>query len=276
MEKIPRKDKPAKNAKTLSILIARDGLSFCVSEKSLVVKSFSEQKFSSPQTPENLLKEIQSFFTYSFSEQTSAIGNVKVLYANPLYALVPRVYFDQDHLSDYLKFNTKLLPTDELTFDKLKESEANLVYIPYTNINNFLFEKFGEFNYKHAVSDFVDYCKTQMKTEGVSAYINVFSTHFDLCVFKEGRILLCNSYDYFSPEDFVYYALFAFEQLKLDTETLDLKLCGDLEKESRVFELLYTYIRNVSFMDAPHHLKIEDTKLKQANPYKHLFLLNTI
>lgn len=268
--------KKTKHAKTLSILVARDGLSFCVSTQRENVKTFFEEHFSSPQSPENLLKELQSFFTYSFEEKTSSVNAVEVFYANPLYALVPRPYFDENMLGDYLKFNAKLLPTDELTYDRLDAVNANLVYIPYTNINNYLFEKFGEFTFQHAMSRFVKQCKPQSKPKDVSVFINVFTTHFDLCIFKDTELLLCNSYDYFSPEDFVYYTLFAFEQLKLDTDTLDLKLCGELEKDSRIFELLYTYVRHVSWIEPRHDMKINVESLKQAAAHKHQFLLNTI
>lgn len=272
----PPKNKVLKSIKVLSILISRDGFYFCISQDGKEVTAFYQQKFSSPQTPEELLKEIRSALTHSFNEEiSSGFTDVKVIYAHRLYALVPRPYFLEEKLSDYLKFNTRLMSTDELTFDKLKAENANLVYVPFTNINNFLFDEFGAFTFKHAVGLFVDQCK-QEENEGVNVYINVFPTHFDLCVFDEKNLKICNSFDYFSPEDFVYYVLFVFEQLTLDPETVALFLCGEIDKDSKTFDLLFTYVRDVSFLEKDQGLTFKNTPLEEAELHYYQLLLNDI
>lgn len=264
--------------KTLSILIAQDGLYFYVSEPGNVITEFYEQEFTSLQSPENLLREIRSFFSTVVEENfITTIAELNVWFALPLFTLVPQAYFNKDKLSDYLKFNTKLLPTDELAYDPLKNITANLVYIPYTNINNYFVEKFGEFTYGHVLSSFIDQClsKSPSKKE-TKAYINVFPTHFDLCVVKNNQLLLCNSYNYFSPEDFLYYILFTFEQLRLDTEMIELILSGTIEKDAKIFELLFTYVRHVSFASRNDHKKIASSNLNNKSAHVHQLILNTI
>lgn len=270
------KNKISNSSKILSILVSRDGFYFGISRDAKRVTAFYQQNFSSPQSPEELLKEIRLALTHSFKEEISSeFTGVKVIYAHALYALVPRPYFLEDKLSDYLKFNTRLMSTDELTYDKLKTMNANLVYVPFTNINNFLFDKFGTFTFKHAVGLFVDQCK-QEKNEGVNVYLNVYPTHFDLCVFEEGDLKLSNSFDYFSPEDFVYYVLFVFEQLKLDPESVAVFLCGEIDKESKTFDLLFSYVRNVSFLKKDQGLSLKNTKLENAELHQYQLLLNSI
>jgi len=262
--------------KILSILVSRDGFYFCISQDNKKVTAFYQQKFSSPQRPEELLREIRSALTHSFKEEVSSVFiGVKVIYAHTLYALVPRPYFLEEKLSDYLKFNTRLMSTDEMTYDKLITMNANLVYVPFTNINNFLYDQFGQFTFKHAVGLFVDQCK-QKENEGINVYINVYPTHFDLCVFDDGDLKLCNSFDYFSPEDFVYYVLFVFEQLKLDPETVALFLCGEIDKDSKTFDLLFTYVRDVSFLEKNQGLILKNTPLEEAEQHHYQLLLNDI
>ncbi len=263
------------NPKTLSILIARDGLSFSLSADGAVTH-FHEKQFALPQPPENLLKEMASVLTYSFEETLPEVDEVKAFYAHPLTALVPRKVFDKEHLSDYLKYNVELLPTDELSYDQLQQMEANLVYVPYTNINNFLFEKFGEFTFHHLTSHFIDQCHKLSQTEQESVHINVFATHFDLCIFRNGQLLLSNSFEYYAPEDFAYYVLFAFEQLNVNREKLRLYLSGAMEKDAEIYELLYAYVRYVSFDERTPAVKLKTEALKQEEPHKHLFFLNTI
>jgi len=268
-------NKTLKQSQKLSILIAQGGLSFCITRDETVLK-FEEKLFSEPQNPESLLREIKLVFSQSLADTLNGIANVQVFFAHQLYALVPRDYFDTAHLSDYLKFNTHLLSTDELAYDRLIHTAANLVYIPYTNINNFLVEKFGELTYQHAATHFVDQCLENLNANGEIAYINVYRTHFDLCVFSDKELLLCNSYAYFSSEDLVYYALFAFKQLKLSPEKLTLFLGGLIAKDTRLYQLLYAYIKNIILFTDSSPFTIEDTTLKQSASHRYSFFLNSI
>src|SRR5690625_4598269 len=263
-----------KSFKILSILISRDGFYFCVNHENKRITDFNFKRFSSPKTPEELLKEIHLSFTDVFNEQKlKEITDVKVFYAHALYALVPRPYFLEDKLSDYLKFNVGLMSTDEITFDKLKTINANLVYVPFTNINNFIYDQVGEFTFKHATGIFIDQCK-QENQDGITVYANVFLSHFDLCVFEENELILCNSFDYFSAEDFVYYILFVFEQLKLNPDQLNLCLSGEIDEDSEIYELLYTYVRNISFFAGKHNLVFEQEKLRSAPAHQFQFIIN--
>lgn len=270
-------NKHLENKSILSILVARDGLYFCISTGGKKITHFYHQHFSTPQSPEALLQEIKATLTYSFDAAVlEKIDNLKVYYAHPYYALVPRPYFLEEKLSEYLKFNTALLATDELNYDRLAEMNANLVYVPYTNVNNYLLDKFGEFTYQHAVSVFIDQCINSSNKAKQEFFIQVYPTHFDCGVFKEGELQLCNSYDYFAPEDLVYYVLFIVEQLGLDPEEFELKITGDLLPDTETHKLLTTYIRHIQF--APNSLKLElqPETLKNAPPHLYQFLINTV
>lgn len=270
---------PHHSSKTLTLLVARDGLNFCVSTEEKVLH-FYEKTFADPQRPEDLYKEIKLYFSHTLNQNLlAAIAQVRVFYANALYTLVPQPYFNEDKLSDYLKYNVKLLPTDELAFDELPNLNANLVYVPYTNINNYLFDQFGEFTYQHAVYVFLKHtlkCKSDTTNSTTQVFVNVYNTHFDTCVFQNDKLLLCNSYNYFSAEDFVYYLLFVFEQLKLDTEKLELQLFGAITEDMKTYKLLYKYVRNISFATKEYTYKIEDAELKKAPIHQYQLLLNAM
>ncbi len=259
----------------LSILIAQDGLCFCVSTDNRI-SSFITKEFSSPQTPEVLLSEIKTILTVKLQLQ---LGNhdfkrIHVLYAHSLYSLVPKKYFSQEHLSAYLKYNTKLLPTDQLAFDELTALSANLVYVPYTNINNYLVEFFGEFDFKHALTALIeDHCEYGVKHEQ-EIRIQVYPTHFDCLVYHHKKLLLANSFDYFAPSDFLYYLLFTIEQLQLDRERVQVYLSGVIAKESELFELLYTYIRHINLYTPKIKPKVEHETLKQLPSHYHELILN--
>ena len=244
MEQTTNNNQPIKNK--LSILITQDGFSFCKGNKDThTVLDFKHKSFLSKQTPENLLKEIKTILEFSFLQEKETIEELEVFYSNTLYTLVPDAFFSEKNLTDYLKFNTKILATDYVTFDNVESISAKNVYIPYTNINNYLFEIFGEFSFKHISSTLIDLFKKEDLKNKV--LLNVYSTHFHTIVFKDGKLQLANSFNYQTKEDFIYYLLFVLEQLEFDPLNIPVFLSGNIEKEDQNFKILSTYIQHIEF-----------------------------
>lgn len=85
-------------------------------------------------------------------------------------------------------------------------------------------------------------------------YICIENRYMNMVIIQGGKLLLNNRYYYHSPQDFVYYVLFAIDELKLDVETCLVKLYGEISKDSGIFNLLYKYIRQVDFGRKPTNL----------------------
>jgi len=243
----------SKEYKQLSISISRDGLSFLVHNQNRVELHKTHQFFPF-KSPEGLLRSIEGLI--DGLADFDKLDRVLVVYSNQLYATVPEAFFDVEHLSDYLKFNIQMLSSDFAVFDELQHSEIKNVYIPYANINNFLFDKFGEFDYCHSTSVLIDYCITK-KRAGV--YLHIHSGSFDCCVIDgENQLQLINSFDYQTPEDFIYYVLFSYEQTNLDPEEMPVFLIGKISRESELFEISYKFIRHVEVLKADDELIFVD------------------
>jgi len=229
----------------LSILIAQDGFSFCTGNKEThTIIAFKHKSFLSKQTPEDLLKEIKTVLEFSF-RQEDKIDELEVFYSNTLYTLVPDAFFKEKNLTDYLKYNTKILATDYITFDHVEAVHAKNVYIPYTNINNYLFEKFGEFSFKHISSTLLELFRQEDTKDKV--LLNVYSSHFHVVVFKNGQLHLANSFEYQTKEDFIYYVLFVLEQLELDPLKAPVFICGEIDEQDAHYKMLTAYIQHIDF-----------------------------
>lgn len=236
--------------KRLSVQIALTGLSFLVTndDKTEVIQ-FTEKRFKSPRTPEELLVVIDQFFTDE-KDDSDHYNQIELIYANTEYTLVPTPLFDQTKASDYLKFNSKILLNDFIAWDELKHRDIHLVYVPYVNINNYIFEKFGSFKYYHAATVLLEVLSNESKfSDTPSAFIHVQDNSFDLVIQKMGKLLLCNSYHFVTPEDFIYYVLFCFEQLQINPDTVNTVFAGAISLEDSMYEIAYTYIRNISFFE---------------------------
>ncbi|MGB0892697.1 MAG: DUF3822 family protein, partial [Flavobacteriaceae bacterium] len=149
-------------------------------------------------------------------------------------------------LKSYLDFNIKTLASDFIAFDGLEQTKAKNVYIPYVNLNNFLFQHFGSFEYKHHSTVLIDKLLSNSNEED-KFYICVKNLQLDIIVISKGKLALYNTFDFTTKEDFIYYILFVIEQLKLNPDTLLLSLIGDITKESELYNITYQYIRNIEF-----------------------------
>ena len=230
---------------------------------------FSEHDFGSQYTPQELLAELTAEIENEPCLQQC--NNIRVLYANSTYSIVPQPLFDETKLSEYLKFNSKILPGDFLVYDELNAHDMNVVYVPLVNINNYFFETFGSFQYFHAITKLIDFVLTQEKhNTATKTFVHVFNNHIDVVAIDNGVLQLCNSYPYKTPEDLGYYVLFALEQLGWSPDAVETVLLGNIAENDANFELLYTYIRNLSLYQNKSAIEIEGLA-----PQQQLLLKNT-
>lgn len=258
--------------KKLSIQVRLDGLSFCAlncADTGHDIIWYKRTSFSKEHNPVKLLEKIEEEFKNE-SHLRDPVDEVIVLFSNELYSIVPSRYFKEEDASTYLKFNTKILKTDVVAHDNISNIDLVNVYIPYTNITNFFFDKFGEFEFKHNVSVFIQEIM-DLTNNGDFIYLNNYNGYYDLVVLRNNKLLLSNTFNYTTPEDFIYYLLFTAEQLKMDPDTLKLILLGNIEKESPLFEITYTYIKNVDFFNP--QLNISEGEYNNKNYMREEFIL---
>ena len=233
----------------LSIQFSLDGFSFCTTNTNNEVIEFSSYTFSKTKnSPELVLEKLQDIFKKEKSLQYD-FETVTVIHQNNLNTLVPNEYFKKDALKSYLKYSIKTIATDLITFDELDFMNSKNVYVPYVNINNFLFQNFGEFEYKHYSSVLLEKLFS-IATNDICCYIHVSKSTFDIVIIKNSNLQFFNVFEYKTKEDFMYYVLFTLEQLDLSTEETLVSILGDMEEDSDLFRLMYTYIRNIDFLSS--------------------------
>jgi hypothetical protein len=196
---------------------------------------------------------MEDFLESAYTENPDLKNNydeILIIHSNNLSTFVPTALFDHEFLGSYLQFNTKVFETDFFTFDSLDKYEMNHVYIPYVNLNNFFIDQYGTFDYKHAntilVSKLLDFSKNK---EERKMFVHVNENHFDIVVVQNQKLLLFNSFEYKTPEDFIYYILFTAEQLQLNPENFILEFLGSITENDAFYQIAYKYIRNVSLLD---------------------------
>ena len=146
-----------------------------------------------------------------------------------------------------------------------------VVYVPLVNINNFVFERFGSFEYKHSSTVLLNRILTLEKnSKSLKMYLNIENSHFEIIVVENNKLKFYNRFEYTTKEDFIYYILFTAEQLQLNPEEFPVVLMGFIEKNDDLFKIVYKYVRHVSLLP-------KDAMLySNSENFKHFTLLNSL
>lgn len=268
---ITNNDITTRNYKKLSIQVSLNGLSFCVfdtiTNKVLVHNTVSFEKNQVLES--QLWKAIidNPIVTKSYQE-------IVVLHDNSINTFVPKPFFDKGNIASYLQYNVKIFETDFFAFDEIATYEMYNIYVPFVHINNFLLDQFESFDYKNVnsvlVQKVLDIAKNNDEKQ---VFVHLKENHFEIIVVKNQELLLFNSFEYNTPEDFIYYILFTFEQLQLNPEIVSLWLLGVITAEDICFKIAYKFIRNCALLDVSTYSKTFD--VTPENMLQHFILFNS-
>lgn len=256
----------------LAIQVSLNGLSFATFD-TLTNKATMLQKIDLGKV--NVTTKIEDLFAEAFQkhpELKAGYDEVVIIHSNNLSTFVPTALFDEEYLGSYLQFNTKVFETDFFAYDELGNYEMNNVYIPYVNLNNYFIDQFGTFDYKHAntvlVKKLLDVSKNNEESK---MFVHVSDSHFEIVVIQNQKLQLYNTFEYKTPEDFIYYILFTAEQLHLNPESFKLELLGKISEGDSLYNIAYKYVRNTNLFD----VGFMQTGLTDAEKREHFILLHS-
>lgn len=236
-----------KNYKKLSLQIAATGMSFCVFDTlNWEIVNFYHIDFGKHIPFEDELTRI----FVQHPELKDNYDEIVVLHDNNFNTFVPTALFEEKYPGSYLQYNTRVFEADFFAWDVLPVYMMSNVYVPLMNVNNFLIEQLGGFEYKNTNSVLVEkLLDASVNIDEKLLYAHIQESHFEIVVTHNQKLLLYNSFEYSTHEDFLYYLLFTMEQLKLNPETAKILLLGTITEADPHFALAYTYIRNVSLYE---------------------------
>lgn len=98
----------------------------------------------------------------------------------------------------------------------------------------------------------------QKISENKCVVVNVQPQTISIAFKNQGQITFYNQFSYTTKEDLLYYLLWTYEELQLDTHSFPLLVFGWIEETAPLFGILYNYIRNVQIASVPFLIKSED------------------
>ena len=169
----------------------------------------------------------------------------------------------------YLKYNAKLLKNDFSANDKIEEIEAINIYIPFVNVNNYLIEKFGAFNYYHYSTILIKKLIKIANHKKTSFFVNLQLNSIQILIFKNKKLQLYNNFEIKEKEDIIYFLLLSIEQNKIDNKKTKISLHGIIKNDT--YLLLEKFISNLEIIDL-FKKKAKTTGLNNSTKIDYLIL----
>jgi hypothetical protein len=186
-----------------------------------------------------------------------AFDSVHVIAEEPCSTLVPYPLFDDEKKENYLEFSHELFSPRVILADHLKNIESVNVFAIPEGLHGLLNSTFPGCRISHLTSSLIEGLLANFRYNELQGrvFANVRKEFLDILVFGPEKLIFCNSFQYNCREDFIYFLLFAMEQLKLDPDKVQVVFMGNIRRNSPEYELTYKYVRNPGFIDRNDRLK---------------------
>jgi len=201
--------------------------------------------------------------------------NIRVIWQSQTSTLVPAPLFDIGARESYLQFNQGLDAGDVVISDNIRNADAyNIFAVPAE-----LYTAVGSLHPRihHHASVLIEtlLLLNRHNINPMQVFVNVHTGFFDMVVINERKLRFYNSFAYNSVEDFIYFVLYVFEQLKLMPEKDMVTLSGQILKNSPIYDIMYKYIRYLTFA-GPIGQVTESYILQDIEAYQYQTLFNSI
>jgi hypothetical protein len=187
---------------------------------------------------ETILKE--EIFNYKCSSSS-------VVFTHNSAMLIPSAFFSSDSLVSYLKQQNLIKPGETACSDFIKNNDCYSVYSVATEDYDILKEKYPQAAFRHHSSVFVEYLLALHKGSDRKneVHVFVFTGYMDVVAMQAGKLQLYNRYYFQTPNDFTYFLLWVYEELKLKPEDSPCFFYGEINEKSEMFDLSWRYLKNV-------------------------------
>ncbi|MFH0864586.1 MAG: DUF3822 family protein [Bacteroidota bacterium] len=196
----------------------------------------------------NIIEEIKqsALVKILLNNGTGKSGKALILIDNPVFTIVPDELFNPGDAKKYLSFTHSYQANEGISIDKTGKVDSHNVYWLPQEIYTFIDRYFLLHEFRHFATIFLNCCFLKNKHQE-AVYVYASENILYAVVFKTGKPVLCNAYEYCTKEDFVYFVMNIFEKLQLNLQTTSLFISGENENAVEYKKAISGYIVNVEF-----------------------------
>jgi hypothetical protein len=231
----------------LTVEMCSHNLSFCILDtirnKYIMLRSFlpeNQKKF----TPEQL-REIIS--TDDFLKRR--YRKVHCVISSPRSTLVPAPLYDPARKDEYFTFNYPVSESSIILTDRLSDPDSYLLFAVSRPYAELLREFFPQSVTLHHLRPLISQINHERKRAGdIYLHAHIEADYFNLIIFRDNSLQLCNSFLYRNVSDILYHILNVLKNLGIKQDET-IVLSGQAEKFDDLYSNLAIYIRNIRFAD---------------------------
>jgi len=245
---------------TLSLQVSKELFRICITDS---VKNrcllLEDYQLLNIQTPDQLLEQLRLLYEDHALLQAGFWKDVRLAIKNTCFSLIPFSLFEQQYLKDYLHINCHFSDdnNDEVYYYRQNRLDAVNIFSADKKIIEWFNQKYPSKKVKivHHTSPLIEgVLLSGNNKQDLSVVINVENQYMTILVKRSKNLEYCNSFNYISPEDFVYFTMFVMDQLQINPEVVPVTIFGEITPDSVLYKKLYKYIKNISFGDKPSSL----------------------
>ncbi len=238
----------------LSIQITLDGFSFCTLDP--VRNKYIQIQHLKLAHHLSLYKQVEDCFN-SIEKLSLPYKKTMILLPTQVATLVPTPLFENANARQWLSFTHKIPENNVVKTNKIKMADAFNVFPVSENIEQLLSRQFPEPQFFHQHTPIIEgNLSTNMNnTQQTTLFINLADDYFDLLAFGNNNLKLCNSFPIKSENDFIYFTLFTYEQLKLNPAETEIILSGSHSQFFQLSAHISKYVRKIKHTSMPHHFQ---------------------
>lgn len=239
----------------LYFLLGKQHFKFCVLDtKSNYCLLLEDYLIGSNDQPDEIVDTLQVIFEHHHLLNAGFWNSIKLAFLNPKSVLVPSQLFDKESLSDYLKLNCKIDPTEDLYYFRHNMGKMVNVFAASKKVVSWFKQLYPNVNihllhYSSALIEAVPRQSDASRLKSMALFLNIDAT--EVLVHEGDRLLYCNHFAHHSPEELLNYVMVVMDQLEIDPNFSKVQLWGNVNNQSEYFKELYKYIRNISFGKRP-------------------------
>ena len=179
-----------------------------------------------------------------------------VAYVNERATLIPSAIFNKNELAQYHRFNYSAREEDVFLADRLLNLDGYNVYSVPDFIKG-VFQEQKNIRFHHFSSALIEASISEAKKHQLDllVHVHILPSSFQIMVVKNQLLEIYNSFSYQTSEDFIYYLLFVFNQLAINTSEISVCLTGEVDKNSAIYDMMQNYIKTITFGKRPVNLK---------------------
>lgn len=204
-------------------------------------------EFSTQKEPISTIDSLASIYeTHDFLKSLKW-KSIEIIIDNQSFTLIPLDLFKKEYTSRYLQLakGIQLTNQEEIHTYTHQDLEIINVYSSDRALYNWLSDTYPlvEMNFKHKTSQLIEIGVVTSKAQ--TAFIHFGNQYFTMVITANGTLKFCNRFAYKTPQDLVYYVLFAINELEIEPDEIIIRLNGNISETSADFELLNQCLPNV-------------------------------